>query len=160
MHRYNHDQIQYAGFLRRTLAFTVDMLLISLISTLLIWSLFGAEQLQHMQSLATLQTLDWRITAIEQLLPAVWVIGFWFIWLATPGKLLFDCQVVDADTLQKAGLGKLILRYLGYILSSLPLGLGFVWILIDKRNQGWHDKLSNTVVMMQDDSLLKLEALA
>jgi uncharacterized RDD family membrane protein YckC len=29
----------------------------------------------------------------------------------------------------------------------LPLFLGFFWIAIDMRKQGWHDKLANTVVV-------------
>lgn len=160
MRQYQHHQIQYAGFLRRALAFIIDMTLVSLISTALILTIFGGDQLQQMQSLTSWHAIDWRIVGIEQILPAVWTISFWFVWMATPGKLLLDCQVVDARTLQKAGFGQLVVRYLGYILSSLPLGLGFIWIIFNPRRQGWHDKLSGTVVIMQDDSLLPLESLA
>ena len=160
MQDYTHSQVQYAGFIRRLLAFLIDLLWVSLISTLLIIGLFGAESLQAMQNLSSLQDIDWRITVIEQIVPAVWAIGFWIVWKATPGKLLFDCQIVNADTLQCASPGRLVIRYLGYILSSLPLGLGFLWIVIDKRNQGWHDKLANTVVIMEDYSLLPLERLS
>ncbi|MBT7879149.1 MAG: hypothetical protein HN738_13805, partial [Gammaproteobacteria bacterium] len=28
------------------------------------------------------------------------------------------------------------------------LGLGFIWIALDKRKQGWHDKLAGTVVII------------
>jgi len=31
------------------------------------------------------------------------------------------------------------------------LGLGFFWIGIDRRKQGFHDKLANTVVVYDDD---------
>ncbi|MBX3651771.1 MAG: RDD family protein [Burkholderiales bacterium] len=34
-----------------------------------------------------------------------------------------------------------------YIASALPLFLGFIWVGIDKRKQGWHDKLAGTVVI-------------
>ena len=40
-----------------------------------------------------------------------------------------------------------VFRYLGYILAALPLFLGFAWILVDDRRQGWHDKLSGTYVI-------------
>ena len=36
---------------------------------------------------------------------------------------------------------------MGYIISAVPLSLGFVWIVFDKKGQGWHDKLGGTYVV-------------
>ncbi len=36
---------------------------------------------------------------------------------------------------------------IGKLVSAAVLSLGFVWILIDKENQGWHDKLMRTFVV-------------
>ena len=44
---------------------------------------------------------------------------------------------------------QLLLRYLGYYVSLLPVGLGFFWIGLDRRKQGWHDKLAGTLVVNQ-----------
>ena len=153
MMQLQHDQFEYAGFLRRLLAFGLDNMLLSMVSTVLIILLFGFEQLQQLQSGNFSSFTDWRPLLINQLIPALWVIGFWATWMATPGKLLMDCQVVDAKTLGKPPLGKLAIRYLAYIVSAIPLGLGFLWILFDKHNRGWHDMLSGTLVIMQDESL-------
>jgi len=49
----------------------------------------------------------------------------------------------------------LLLRYLGYYLSMLPLFLGFIWVGIDRRKQGFHDKIAGTVVIRQDSTLPK-----
>jgi uncharacterized RDD family membrane protein YckC len=153
MMQLQHDQFEYAGFLRRLLAFGIDNLLLSVISTALIVVLFGFEQLQQLQSGNLSSFTDWRTLLVNQLVPALWVVGFWVTWLATPGKLLMDCQIVDAKTLGKPHWGKLVIRYLGYIISAIPLGLGFLWILFDKHNRSWHDMLSGTIVIMQDESL-------
>ena len=40
-----------------------------------------------------------------------------------------------------------IRRYIGYLLIALSLGIGFLWVLIDKRRQGWDDKLAGTFVV-------------
>ena len=32
-------------------------------------------------------------------------------------------------------------------MSTLPLGLGLIWVGIDPKKQGWHDKLAGTVVI-------------
>lgn len=36
----------------------------------------------------------------------------------------------------------------GYPLSTLAFFLGFLWILWDPRQQGWHDKIARTIVVM------------
>ena len=66
----------------------------------------------------------------------------------TPGKLVLGLSIVDAETGQTPRLGRLVLRYLGYLLSTIPLGLGYFWMLWDDRRQTWHDKLGGTLVVV------------
>ena len=79
--------------------------------------------------------------------PSIVVVAFWFKVQATPGKMAVKASIVDANTGENASLRQCIVRYFAYILSLLPLGLGFVWVAFDKRKQGWHDKLAQTVVV-------------
>lgn len=153
-----HRQFEYAGFLRRSMAFIIDGTLFSLISSALALSLFGVEYLRLSQQESLVSLLDWRLLVFDHVIPALLVISFWIVWMATPGKLLLDCRIVDADSKCKPLARQLIIRYLAYLVSAIPLGLGFIWILFDKHNQGWHDKLSKTLVIMQDESLQTLEA--
>lgn len=39
-------------------------------------------------------------------------------------------------------------RFLASILSWLPLGLGYLWIIFDKEGLSWHDRLSGTQIIM------------
>jgi uncharacterized RDD family membrane protein YckC len=43
--------------------------------------------------------------------------------------------------------GRAVVRMFGYFISTVPLYLGFAWVLIDNRRQGWHDKLARTCVI-------------
>jgi uncharacterized RDD family membrane protein YckC len=88
---------------------------------------------------------------VESLLPALAVIFFWRYLGATPGKMAISAKIVDARTGGAPSTGRLVARYFAYIVSSLPLFLGFVWIAIDRRKQGWHDKIAGTVVVTDDD---------
>ena len=58
---------------------------------------------------------------------------------------------------QRGPLFEAIIRALGYYVSALPFLLGFFWIIWDRRKQGFHDKLANTVVIqnahLQPDDL-------
>ena len=41
----------------------------------------------------------------------------------------------------------LIRELIGKAISGMILLLGFLWILFDQDNQGWHDKLVSTYVV-------------
>nr|VFJ57309.1 MAG: Uncharacterized membrane protein YckC, RDD family [Candidatus Kentron sp. DK] len=41
-------------------------------------------------------------------------------------------------------------RFLSAIVSWAALGLGFVWIFVDRERMAWHDRLSGTVVFRTD----------
>lgn len=45
---------------------------------------------------------------------------------------------------QPPGWGRALLRFGAAILSWLPLGLGFLWVLVDRDRLAWHDRLSGT----------------
>ena len=84
---------------------------------------------------------------VQYLVPAIAVVLFWVYKSATPGKMVFGLRIVDAETGEKPTTGQFIGRYLGYLVSTIPLMLGILWVAFDKRKQGWHDKLAGTVVI-------------
>jgi len=52
------------------------------------------------------------------------------------------------ETGEEIGFARSLLRHtVGYVLSLVGLGLGFLWVLFDAKHQGWHDKLSRTLVV-------------
>ena len=82
-----------------------------------------------------------------QLILALIILLFWVLRQATPGKLALGLRIVDAETGAPASFPRLLARYCSYILSALPLCLGYFWMLWDPRRQCWHDKLGRTVVL-------------
>jgi uncharacterized RDD family membrane protein YckC len=65
----------------------------------------------------------------------------------TIGKRIMGIRVVDFQTGGQIGYGKAAIRYFGRILSAIPCGLGYLWMLWDPQKQTWHDKLAATVVV-------------
>lgn len=61
--------------------------------------------------------------------------------------MVIKAQIVDVKTGNKPSVKQSVIRYLGYFVSTIPFGLGLMWVGWDKRKQGWHDKLANTVVV-------------
>ena len=53
----------------------------------------------------------------------------------------------DADSGAEPTPWQFVLRYLGYFVSIITLGIGFLWVAFDPRKQGLHDKIASTVVV-------------
>jgi uncharacterized RDD family membrane protein YckC len=65
----------------------------------------------------------------------------------TLGKRALGIRVIDFRAGGPIGFGRGALRYIGKILSGIPIALGFLWMLWDREKQTWHDKIATTVVV-------------
>jgi uncharacterized RDD family membrane protein YckC len=135
-------ELEYVGFWPRVGASLIDTLLVVAITAPLVTSIYGREYWMSEKLLHG--PADFLITWV---LPAVAVILFWMYRQATPGKMAISARVVDAATGGQPGTRQLVIRYLGYYVSTIPLLLGLIWVAFDPRKQGWHDKLAGTVVV-------------
>ena len=136
------DEFEYVGFWARVGAAMVDTVLVLIVCVPLVTFVYGRT---YWTSEALLQgPADFLI---NWLLPAIAVVVFWIYRQATPGKIAIGARIVDAGTGGKPSTRQLIVRYLGYYVSMLPLMAGIVWVAFDPRKQGWHDKLAGTVVV-------------
>jgi uncharacterized RDD family membrane protein YckC len=143
-------KVRPAGFVTRLVAFLVDqVILITVVAILtamvgIVFQSFRLGQLLGTGDL-TLQLALIPLSSASFLLSFVYYVGFWLLAGQTPGKAFLGVAVVRADG------GRLraraaIVRWLGYWLSGI-LFLGYLWILVDNRRQGWHDKLARTLVV-------------
>lgn len=78
--------------------------------------------------------------------------GAIFIWKfgATPGKKLLKLKVVSSSY-KPINFGFALLREtIGKFISGLFFCFGYFWVIIDKKNQAWHDKIARTLVVRLD----------
>ena len=140
------NQQEYAGFWVRTGAAIIDTVLLLIIIGPILTIIYGE---QYWINEASVQGF-WDVL-LNYILPAVVVIIFWIYKSATPGKMATRLIIVDAKTGAKPSTAQFIGRYLAYFVSMIPLFLGIIWVGIDKRKQGWHDKLAGTVVIRNNE---------
>ena len=133
---------EYVGFWFRVLASSVDSILIMVITVPVLFMVYGASYYDSAE--LTQGPLD---IVLNYLVPFGLTIAFWMYKLATPGKMAIHAKIVDANTGEKPSTMQFVVRYIGYFLSLIPLGLGFLWVGWDARKQGWHDKIAGTVVV-------------
>ena len=164
---------RYVGFWLRFTAFVIDSLLLTLLSAP--WLMMSARSLLSAlqadggtlpapgdeaamsafayQLLAGTGAVDGRplepfwLLFNSVVLPLIVVVLFWRFRGATPGKMAIGAVIVDAASGKPAATAQLGWRFLAYLISLAPLGLGFLWCAWDPRKQAWHDKLAGTIVV-------------
>ena len=141
--------LEYVGFWKRLIAFLIDVFILTVITIPLLLAIYGRSYIKLAQEGGGIAGV-WDFL-IQYVLPTIAVIVFWRYRGATPGKMAISAKIVDAKTGGPASTGRLVVRYFAYLVSMLPLFLGFVWIAIDKRKQGFHDKIAGTLVVYDND---------
>lgn len=63
------------------------------------------------------------------------------------GMRVMGIQVIDANGLQAIGFGRSLIRAAVAMFFSGIFSLGFIWAIFDRRNQTWHDKAANSIVV-------------
>jgi uncharacterized RDD family membrane protein YckC len=76
---------------------------------------------------------------------------FWSRRGGTPGQLLLGVEIRNEVDGSRIGFVRACLRFLGYVVCSWILYVGFVWVVFDARKQGWHDKMAGTVAVRRVD---------
>jgi uncharacterized RDD family membrane protein YckC len=128
----NDDVAAYipATFGSRAVAYIVDGIIVSVISGVVL----GATGRGESFALSTL-------------------ISFLFFWYfctrndgQTPGKVMMRIKIIKTNGAPLSSTD-VILRLIGYWVSTVCLGLGFIWAAFDSNSQAWHDKIAGTYVV-------------
>ena len=133
---------KYIGFWLRSLATFIDIIILTLITTPLLVTIYGWAYFESGKLIKGPMDI-----LVSWVLPTVAVILLWIYKSATPGKMIISAQIVDAKTGRQPSGVQFTIRYFAYIISTLPIFMGFVMIAFDEKKQAWHDKVAGTVVV-------------
>ncbi|MDQ6691930.1 MAG: RDD family protein, partial [Candidatus Dormibacteraeota bacterium] len=64
----------------------------------------------------------------------------------TVGMRLLRLRVVRTD-MSPLSPGRAVIRFLGLWVSFLVCFAGVLWVAVDSRHQGWHDKMADSLVI-------------
>lgn len=134
-------QMAKAGFLTRLFASLIDLII-----TYLFYFVFLGLVGKYLNIFSKSNLAGFSFFIIINLLFGLYFVVFWSTTGQTIGKLIMRQKVVSLDG-SKISIKTAAIRWLGYIVSTLPLYLGFLWIIWDKDKQGFHDKIAKTYVI-------------
>ena len=161
-------EVRYAGFWIRFIASFLDTLFLALPLGILIYIISGGQWFDFTQYQQNLQmamsgnphaldnqphtSFKWELVFEFSVLIAT--ILFWDNWRgATPGKKFVHIKIVDAKTFEDITNKQAITRSLGYIPSTLLLGIGFLMVAFRKDKRALHDLLAGTAVIYDEEAL-------
>lgn len=145
------QQFMYAGFLSRFMAFILDVVLLLATAGVIrltvraLWDFFG-NILPFLDVVEGSFALSFTGVLFTATLQIIYFVFFWTVIGQTPGMTLMGLEVMRRDGTRPTVVTSLI-RYVGYWVSAIAFGLGFLWVLVDRRRQGWHDKMSGTFIV-------------
>ena len=84
--------------------------------------------------------------AFVGLLIVPYFVGLWSWRGQTLGQIAAHIKVVHQDG-KPMDLGTAVLRFIGYVVCVLTLGIGFLMIAFDGQKRGLHDRLAGTYVI-------------
>ena len=150
---------QYAGFLSRVVGLILDYAIITAIVVgggILVNLLFSTLRIDMaacptgtpINSVQTLVCVGGRVFLVffAIILSPLYFVFFWSLTGQTLGQRVMGLRVVRLNS-RRMGIGLSLVRWIGYQVCIFTLGIGFLWVLIDNRRMGWHDKLARTCVI-------------
>ncbi|MGA1797008.1 MAG: RDD family protein [bacterium] len=141
------------GFWIRLLAFAIDIFCIGLIETVFSWSItlgtITGARLLEMNPETMLDVRQFLTNITGAVIVALYFIYFHARFGQTPGKRLLHLKVIRTDG-SPLGFIKAAERFIGYIISLLPLYVGFLMIAFSREKQGLHDLIAGTFVIRID----------
>lgn len=143
---------EVVGFCSRLMAFAIDLMLLCcfLVLSLVVT---GKSVVQTAGTTAEITDLlqlvgGWLLGSLCGAL----VVGMSYFLLMhglcgrTIGKKIMGIRLVSEGG-DPPRIGRCFLRGIGYLISALPLFLGFCWVLLDVEGRAWHDRLAGTRVV-------------
>jgi uncharacterized RDD family membrane protein YckC len=148
----------YAGFASRFLALLIDAVILTVSVGALAWTISGIQSLFELAALLPwLQELPF-LNIIVNPTPLIWSVAstaffvFYHVFFIaftgrTPGKAFMGLRILTTSGGRVSVLRAALRLLIGYPLSFLLLGVGFLWVLADDYRQALHDKLVGTFVV-------------
>lgn len=136
------EEMTIAPIKKRSLAFFIDEMLLSLLLLIAFWEAFiQAQTTEEIINLTNSFVLEYIILKI------IYQAFFSMQYGATIGKIVMKIRVIEIKTLNNPNIIVSLNRGIFRIFSEMLFYLGFLWGMLDPSRQAWHDKTAKTLVI-------------
>ncbi len=144
--------MKFAGFFARFIAYLIDGVAIGFLAWLVALVMGGAVGITAGTGSGFLNFISGTLALLTIVIMALFqFLYFGYMWSRDGqsfGMKLMNMKVVEQGTEGPISFLRGGLRgTIGYWISSIIFGLGFIWAAFDSNKEGWHDKIFNTWVV-------------
>jgi uncharacterized RDD family membrane protein YckC len=135
-----------AGAVSRGLAFGIDALFVNIFFTVLAGAItllatfFGGNGENVPRGAVAAGSFVWLVVV------GTYMVGFWWLAGQTPGMRFLGIRLNE----RRPPFGHAIRRLIGFGLSFLTLGIGFLGIVFGESRRGWADRMGHTEVIYDE----------
>ena len=140
-----------AGLFARLIAFIIDGFIISLLASVVSFVIVLIADIE-------LSLTNTHLSIVSNTASLVLVISLtfleflyfgisWGIYSRTMGMRIFNIKVVRSDQTPVGFFRGGLRGTVGYWISGLIFGLGYIWAAFDYNRRAWHDMIFDTVVV-------------
>ncbi len=146
--------VDYAGFRWRAAALLLDIAILWFFNYVVngLWNIASGTPWAGIAAGELGENLDVQVSYLgwRWLVFALgfvgYFVGFWGWRGQTPGKIITRLKITTLDG-ARIGWDRAAIRFIGYLLSIVFLGIGHLWLIFDARKQSIYDKMANTYVI-------------
>lgn len=147
-HHQPDSETNQAGLATRLVAFAIDFGLLFAVYSLASGVIASVVSFSFGSSLSPVGGAI--VGVIGYLLGGAVLVLFWSLGGQTPGMRFLSIRLMQ-DGSRDVTLGRAIKRLFALVVALLPLGLGYFWILRDPSRHAWHDTMTGTEVVYDDE---------
>ena len=138
----HRENLSLASTQKRSVAFFIDELLLSLILIIALWDTFvNAKTMEEIIYVTNSFVLEYMFMKV------VYQAFFVMQYGATLGKLLMKIKVIQIKTFTNPDVISSLNRAIFRVISEMFFYLGFLWGMMQVSRQTWHDKTAKTLVI-------------
>lgn len=143
---------EYAGFFSRFLALLIDFVAMAVLAVIVGVIIGGCVALTIGAQSDFVAFLSSMVACLLWIILAAFqFFYFGYFWSKdgqSVGMKLVNIKVIRRSETESLSFWRAAFRgSLGYYISGLVFGLGFIWALFDSNKETWHDKLFDTWVV-------------
>lgn len=138
----HREGMQLASIKKRSMAFFIDEMLLSLILLIALWDRF-TQNMSIEETILLTNTFVLEYMMMKVIYQAFFVMHYG----ASIGKLVMKIRVIELKTLGNPNVLSALNRGIFRVISELIFYLGFLWGMLDPSRQAWHDKTAKTLVV-------------
>jgi uncharacterized RDD family membrane protein YckC len=138
----HRENLTLASIQKRSVAFVIDELLLSLLVIIALWDQFeNAKNMEELIYVTNSFVLEYMFLKI------IYQAFFVMQYGASIGKLMMKIKVIEIRTLSNPNVLSALNRAIFRVVSEMFFYLGFLWGIMQKERQTWHDKTAKTLVI-------------